>query len=205
MLAFLYISLPSPTEKTAYLTSLVNLLENRLTSMKAKLSVVLSGPSADNPSGYKHEDASSLPLAHGIIHSIRLAIEHDRLVRKHEDFDDTLYRRITTIFCQAIQVSLAVVADVRKGEVIEGMDEDDILGQDGRPPKKSKSGATPLNVNTGAIGANGIFSSVNAAEQNEAERFAIQRVVVSVLLIICPQTYFMLTCFALVLRLDPGF
>ena len=192
MLAFLYISLPSPKERAAYLTSLVNLLEERLSCMKAKLSIILSGPSADYPSGDKLEDGSNLPLAHGIINSIRLAIEHNRVLRKHQmcldvDTDDALYRRMTTIFCQALQVSLAVVADVRKGEVIEGMDEDDILGQDDRPPKKMKSGSAHLNVNTGAIntsaiGANGIFSSVNAAEQNEAERrFAVQRVVVSVL------------------------
>jgi hypothetical protein len=210
MLAFLYISLPSPKERAAYLTSLVDLLENRLSSMKAKLSVILSGPSADYHSGDKHEDGSNLPLAHGIIHSIRLAIEHNRVLRKHQmcldvDTDDTLYRRMATIFCQALQVSLAVVADVQKGEVIEGMDDDDILGQDGRPPKKSKLGATPLNVNTGAIntgaiGANGIFSSVNDTEQNEAERrFAVQRVVVSVLLKICSLKYFILTCFAFVM------
>jgi hypothetical protein len=82
------------------------------------------------------------------------------------------------VYCKSIQLSLAVVADVRDGEMIEGMDDQIALrGDESKASKANDSRSTPLNVNTGAIGANGTFTKLTNSETER--RLAIQRIVVS--------------------------
>ena len=70
---------------------------------------------------------------------------------------------------------MTVVANVKAGTLIDGMDEDLVAQSD----EMSEQTGTPLNVNTGAIGANGTFSSINATRKEEHDkRIAIQRIVV---------------------------
>ena len=184
LLAFLYSTLDTAQARDDYLSELVEILESRLNSMKVKLAKILTGSYSDTDE--QPQDGRDLPLAHGIIQGIRLAMEHNILLQKHkvliaETLDQAFYEKMTISFCEAMRISLAVVADVRDGESLNGV-EDILIGGDdaGDLRQKDSSGCTPLNVNTGAIGANGTFSSVDAKNQNDAEkRIAVQRVVVS--------------------------
>jgi hypothetical protein len=183
MLAFLYASSPTEAKRENYLSKLVDLLEARLSSMKDKLFAILSREHSKAIQPGLTVDGRDLPLAHGIIHATRLAIEHYRVLRRHQikplgAVSDELYQRMVTVFGRALQISLSVVADMRDGEVIEGMDGDAILGAESENVDRGDS--APLNVNTGAIGANGTFSSITPSGAEESERrFAVQRVVVS--------------------------
>jgi hypothetical protein len=182
MLAYLYMSLDCEIDRDRYLNSLVDLLQSRLSSMKDELKSILKGTSGTEERG----DGRDLPLAHGIIHAVRLAVEHRRTLTRHQgtgsnSVNTSLFERMIEVFCQGIQVSLAVVADVRDGEMIEGMD-DEIAVDERKKVKDKSSGSTPLmNVNTGAIGANGVISSITAKDEQEAKaKLAMQRIVVSI-------------------------
>jgi hypothetical protein len=173
-LAFLNFSLVGDNERWLHLGSLIDLLDTRLTNMKNLLTVLLSGQMDPSDGG------TQLPLAHGLIQSLQhvlghMEISYDKLEDDNAPRRQEMCQKMAEIFCRAIQVSLAVVADVKDGSIIEGMDEDMITATDGG----SETG-TPLNVNTGAIGANGTFSSINPTEEVELRRrIAIQRIVVS--------------------------
>ena len=74
-------------------------------------------------------------------------------------------------FCRAIKISLAVVADVKDGEKLDGLDDEIDIAT---PSENSKA-----IVNPSALGANGIFSSVNCFTlEEEARRLTSQRIVV---------------------------
>jgi hypothetical protein len=170
ILAFLYLSLSKESKRSAYMEKIVDLLERRLSTMKSMLARLLSGK-ADSDTG----GGTKLPLSHGLTHSLCLMVEHADA--KQMDSVEQ-YEQMTSVLCQALQISLTVVADVKEGSLIDGMDEDLVANTDLKSDR-TKSG-TPLNVNTGAIGANGTFSSVKAADTDQhTERLAIQRVVVS--------------------------
>jgi hypothetical protein len=171
MLAFIHASFPGTPEREKFLTLITDLLGQRIESMKCTLKNLLSG----NVLGSR---GSVLPLAHGLVHASRLCLEQQLTVRKlhlstEGSVDEMLYGRMVDLFCQGLQISLSVVADVREGESIDGVDEEETKGFD------VDEDSTPLNVNTGAIGANGTFSSVSETDENErAVRLATQRVVV---------------------------
>jgi hypothetical protein len=173
MICFLYASLPERSEKDSFLSKIVGLSTDRVSLMKGTLNEILLGNSAST-------DGSCLPLAHGLVHAIQLCIDHDksarRLLSKASNMSNAdLNESMIEVFCKALQLSLSVVADVRDGEAIDGIDEEAILVTS----DKKESDSTPLNVNTGAIGANGTFSSVSATNMDEAKaRLAMQRVVV---------------------------
>jgi len=173
MLGFLYASTTGRAEKEAFLRNIVDLSMDRVSSMKHTLNDILVGNSAST-------DGSCLPLAHGLVHATRLCIEHDESERKllsmtSNEINVSLNESMIEVFCKALQLSLSVVADVRDGETIDGIDEEALFAASSAPDADS----TPLNVNTGAIGANGTFSSVSAADMEEAKaRLAMQRVVV---------------------------
>jgi hypothetical protein len=149
----------------------VDLLQSRLSHIE------------NNESG---GDGQYLPLAHGIIHAFRLAIDDYFILKRHRGTNSnyvnrTLYEKMIKIFSEAIQLSLSVVADVRDGEMIEGMDSKIPLGKDatklrGRNTQRSMT----LNVNTGAIGGNGILSKLSSSDKQQAKsKLAMQRIVVS--------------------------
>ena len=178
ILAYLYMSHRSEEEKNRYLGGLIDLVQARLLSMKESLKVILGG--ATNVQ--EHFSGNHLPLAHGIIHAMRLTVEHRRVLRKHlgENLatpSAAIFEHMTNVYCQGIQLSLSVVADVREGEMIDGMDDDMPFPRQSNTFGKSNE-STPLNVNTGAIGANGTFSTITASDSETMQRYAMQRIVV---------------------------
>jgi hypothetical protein len=181
ILVFLFMSLSRQAEKKAYIQKLTDLLGRRLATMKGMLGKLMSGENdPENGAGTR------LPLSHGLTHALRLMVEHIQASSPYSSSssssssstsleNDEAYGKMASVFCQAIQVSLTVVADVKEGSVVDGMDEELALSQE------TRGNATPLNVNTGAIGANGTFSSVKeeAEKDQHKKRLAIQRIVVS--------------------------
>ena len=162
------------SEKESYLRSIVEISRDRVLAMKTTLNNIMVGNSAST-------DGSCLPLAHGLVHSMRLCIDHDESTRRllsitSTKTNATLNESMIEVFCKALQLSLSIVADVREGEAIDGIDEESLLVIS----NTKQSDSTPLNVNTGAIGANGTFSSVSSTDMKEEKaRLAMQRVVVS--------------------------
>jgi len=174
MICFLYASILERSEKESYLHSIVEISRDRVLAMKTTLNNIMVGNSAST-------DGSCLPLAHGLVHSMRLCIDHDESTRRllsitSTKTNATLNESMIEVFCKALQLSLSIVADVREGEAIDGIDEESLLVIS----NTKQSDSTPLNVNTGAIGANGTFSSVSSTDMKEEKaRLAMQRVVVS--------------------------
>lgn len=111
------------------------------------------------------------PLCHGIIQCIKLILQNDDIIRRVDDnHNRSLFEHISTCFYDSIRVSLSIVADLKDGEVLEGTDEQLVLNC-----------VTKRNdvINPGAIGANGLFSSVTRLNENEKlKRLASQRMVV---------------------------
>lgn len=175
MLCFLYASSPGNAEKDSYIATLVSISMERVSSMKNTLNGIMS----DRSLSVEKNDGSRLPLAHGLIHAIRLCIDHDKTEQRlrstrNKKVNITLNESMVEVCCKALQLSLSVVADVREGEHIDGIDEEVFL-----TVNENASESTPLNVNTGAVGANGTFSSVTTTNKEESnERHAIQRVIV---------------------------
>ncbi len=174
MICFLYASLQERSKKDSFLSKIVDLSRDRVSWMTSTLNEIITGKSAST-------DGSCLPLAHGLVHTIRLCIDHDKSARKllpsfPTEINVGLNESMIEVFCKALQLSLSVVADVREGESIDGIDEETLVAT----TDTKETDSTPLNVNTGAIGANGTFSSVSATDMDEAKaRLAMQRVVVS--------------------------
>ncbi|KAG7354362.1 putative death-receptor fusion protein DUF2428 [Nitzschia inconspicua] len=171
MLAFIYASLPNRSEKEEYLAVITDLLRQRIDSMKRTLRNLLSGDVSSSCGSF-------LPLAHGLVHACRLCLDQEKTGRKlhvplDASTDKTACGAMLELFYQGLQLSLSVVADMREGESIDGVDDDEI------EVCTVHGDSTPLNVNTGAIGANGTFSSVKATDEAERiVRLATQRVVI---------------------------
>jgi hypothetical protein len=162
ILAFLFVSSLTNDQRYDYLERLGSILQERLTLMKVKLQDILSNDT-------DFVDGAELPLAHGIIRSIRLIYEHHQTLtdtpQNEHDRLGTLFQNMIPMFCKALQLSLGVVADLRDGEAVDGMD---------RELEFASS-----KVNPGAIGANGIFSSVQRLSKTEhSRRLASQRIVI---------------------------
>ena len=146
MICFLYASLPERSGKDSFLSKIVDLSRDRVSWMTSTLNDIMIGNSAS-------ADGSSLPLAHGLVHAIRLCIDHNRSARRllsltSNEINVSLNEEMIEVFCKALQLSLSVVADVRDGEAIDGIDEEKQLVT----TDTKMSDSTPLNVNTGAIG-----------------------------------------------------
>lgn len=168
ILSLLYLSLSTLSERMQYMEKLVSLLEHRVSTMKNKLATILTDDSDILGGG-------ELPLAHGIIHSLRLIAEARDPLEEDDPVRKEIFGRMAKVFCRAIAVSLSVVADLREGEGVEGMDEDLAFGTTYNAGSDSKA----VKVNPGAIGANGIFSSVRRTSgDGEARRIASQRIVI---------------------------
>lgn len=178
MLAFLYSGRCDQSTRLEFLSEIVSILETRLAAMKVSLRQVVEG------SGVGATVTFELPLAHGLVRSILLMIQHENLEvqlghTRHVNSTEEVSIGLASIFRQAIELSLTIVADVREGEVLEGMDESLLEVQErAQSPQK----AAPLNVNTGAIGANGTFSKLSSGGNSEmSSKLAVQRIVVGTL------------------------
>ena len=156
LLAALVLSSSCQTEREQLMYRLVGVLERRIHTMKARLELILKD-SSDLSMG------KELPLGHGVIHTLRLVIEDGETKSSEIDID-----RLIRILCSALELSLSVVADVRDTQPLESESVAD--------GSKSQLG---IKVNPGAIGANGLFSSVTRSSDIEMiRRLASQRIVV---------------------------
>jgi hypothetical protein len=152
-----------------FVIRLIDLLADRVENIKHNLGAILTR--SDDDSFNAVEVGSALPLAHGIIQALRLIVEMTLDLKSMSILSSEKIGRIADLCCKSIQMSLSVVADVNDGEILDGMDGNSFGGSE-------KEIAVPLNVNTGAIGANATFSSIRQDESGEAlRRLATQRIV----------------------------
>jgi hypothetical protein len=183
LLAFAYISLKRMDQRNVFLLKMIDCLERRLSDMQSSLETILKG----DDEAMVVEEGKQLPLAHGIIHAILLVVRYHHFVSKRSTGIDASrhglgqnYERLLSIFCGAIQLSLKIIADIREGESIEGLGIEPLNEE---AMVAAKGSGTPLNVNTGAIGANGTVSRLSHSEQDgHGSRLATQRIVVSTFL-----------------------
>lgn len=170
MLAFINTLFASREERHVHIEKLATILSERLELMEDVLGI---NPASVTDS--RQENGTQLPMAHGLIHALRLSVEIPFISLSESD---SFYDHISLICCRAIQISLAVVADLKEGATLneDGMFEDELIDETATP----KLSRAPLNVNTGAVGANAVFSSIQKTDENESiQRFAFQRVIVS--------------------------
>ena len=212
LLALLFAS-TVPSHRGVFISDLLNLLEHRLETMQTSLRKVLSLESSGLQETATHGDATyELPLAHGLIQALRLSVEFAKFdcfplnsacannennpnldekgIPHGSDSLTSIYEHIVLVCCRSIEVSLAVVSDLKQDD--DDNDDENLSGSQSRrhgalsqenqnqnQTTESTSG-TPLNVNTGAIGANAVFASVKTmSEDEEIRRTATQRVIVS--------------------------
>ena len=112
-------------------------------------------------------ECGELPLAHGLVHSLRLMLEHLEPTTGLVDYASELQRYVK-LLGKASTLSLSVIADSPVGERslsdVSMSDSEDLVG---------------FAVNAGAIGANGIYSSISRASETEQQLLmASQRIVV---------------------------
>ena len=153
-LALLCLCKPSFSERIDYMNKLLTILDSRTKEMKIVLEKILAAEPNQSSGG-------QLPLAHGIIRTLQFVIMSPALRGRGEAIPSDVLHRLTTIMCSALQVSLSVVADVKDGEQLEGLESD---GTDvGHHEVFSIKGK----INPGAIGANGkFFSSVYSSSSS---------------------------------------
>ena len=165
ILAVVCLSKRTFNERLDFVVELTCLLEDRLLELKRTLDFVLM-------SDTDVRRGQDVPLVHGIILALRLIVDDEAFGITGTDVSAVL-DRLGRALCNGMQISLAVVADVRDGENLDGIDENICT-----TPYPSEE-QTKAKVNPGAIGANGIFSSVNRIDDDEQERrIASQRIIV---------------------------
>jgi hypothetical protein len=170
MLAFINTLFTSGEERHMHIERLVAILSERLELMEDVL-----GVNAVSETDSRQENGTQLPMAHGLIHALRLSVESQSISLSESD---SFYERISLICCRAVQISLAVVADLKEGATLneDGIFEDKLIVGTATP----NLSRAPLNVNTGAVGANAVFSSIQQLDEYESiQRFAFQRIIVS--------------------------
>ncbi|KAL7572577.1 hypothetical protein ACA910_000394 [Epithemia clementina (nom. ined.)] len=164
-LAILCLRKTSMDKRIQFVENLLSILRQRTQDMQLALVKILSD----------EQDLSSggqLPLAHGIIRTLQFILSSPALREQGAFIPLGLLNSLSVTMCSALQVSLSVVADVKHGEQLEGLDNE---GNEAiNPDALSTSGK----INPGAIGANGIFASVSRLDDAEYQRrLASQRII----------------------------
>ncbi len=184
MIAILFLVLTSPTEQVKYIEDLSQYTAKRLSLMANFLGVVLNqdkGKILDTKTTTTVEESDNeLPLAHGLIQALKLIINAKKVMDTPKSSE--IFTKLTNIFCEAIEVSLVVVADINI-DIGQNFEQQDgtMIKQRWRLARSKKAGSTPLNVNTGALGANATFASCKPFDEEEsAQRLSMQRILVSV-------------------------
>ncbi len=163
MLSLSYLFIPSAGDKAQFLTDLTTMMEDRLFLIEHHLGI----RSSDNISNALAVNNGNIPLVHGILQAVRLITE------LKGSLGQRLFQTLVSSCILALQISLTVISDVKEGEEIEGICSEE-FAQD------KESDMQQLNINSGAIGANGTFSSIREKSEGRLiRRFAIQRIVVS--------------------------
>lgn len=205
MLAFLCALLKTTEERHRHNDYILALLSDRLDILGNILGVMScsSREHTEAPSGALLGDGTKMPMAHGLMMAVRLTIEGSST---HLGKNDDFYERFVVMCCNALHFSLSVVADLKEGATLHEEDKDSpdqALSSFSATDTQINSASTPLNVNTGAIGANAGFSSIQGVGQDETlRRFAFQRIIVSHSMIPlmcqpCLVSYFLFSSFLL--------
>ena len=162
MMGFLCLSEPTEASQLARLQYYVDHLVNRLEHFKSRLGKILS-------SHRDEEDGNDLPLVHGLVGGVSLCIES--LSRSGMRGSSTTMELSHTLVCalsDALRVSLAVISDVEKDDLADATEVE----------TRDLTVGVEAKVNAGAIGANGLFSSVERLTLEEKQkRVALQRLV----------------------------
>ena len=122
-----------------FLQELVQLASNRVAQMAQGLHQLLW--SVDGEVGSNAGSGLDLPLAHGLIQSLRLITKTKRKGEKGVIQPNSVFSTIIQVCCHGIKLALSVVADVMDNETVDGLD--DTLH------RKYEHGVVPMNVNTG--------------------------------------------------------
>ena len=176
MISILCASISGSFEQFQYVGYISNLCLERLSMMESFLGLLQE----------QNDDRlcnKELPLAHGLLQSLRLIVERLNINKMPDSVD--VYRIFITICFQAIEISLIVVADIKENS--EELRPDDMQESDtsSKIRKAKQNSKIPLNVNTGAIGANATFASLKAVNDDEHNlRVLKQRVVMGTWLLI---------------------
>mmetsp|Transcript_22262 Transcript_22262/g.31337 ORF Transcript_22262/g.31337 Transcript_22262/m.31337 type:complete len:2224 (-) Transcript_22262:183-6854(-) len=147
---------------------------------------------------------TTLPLSHGLIQALRLCIQNifssqreisnlSPYEKEGESKEDSLKQHslqdliydVASICCYGLEVSLIVVADIKHKDILaENVIEEqmetrkDDSSYSSLALGKKQIASAPLNVNTGALGANASFASINSLDQDDkSKRLEIQRTV----------------------------
>lgn len=141
LLAIICIAMPVETQ-FAFLQNLTEVTEARLGMMEHSLGVV-SG--AEDQIDLQNEN-EAMPLAHGLLQCLSLIVEKVSIISLKDA--PVLFERLVRLCYRAIEMSLVVVADMKDD------DSPDDLSKSGYRWMSARAKGTPLNVNTGALGAN---------------------------------------------------
>lgn len=168
MLAIFCQSMPTNAEKYRFVADTIDRLDVRLDEMKGELDAIVAKKQSN-------ELGNKLPLSHGIIQALRLIIENDRSLADNSGTDrELVLERLANILGKGIRISLAVVADLKDGKSLE-VPGDNLPFSGGDLLTSDQSG---IRVNPGALGANGIFSSITRVSREEDQRRLVsQRIV----------------------------
>ena len=160
MFAILFVSVQK-THRDQFLGDLLHTLDRQVNAMDIALKDITDESLL--------VEGQALPLVHGYIEALSLCLDQAQVNFSCDSCrSQNFICEIVTICCRALDVSLSVVSDFNKNE--------------GGLFQRAGQKGTPLNVNTGAIGANGVFSAIDSSDKEEmARRSGMQRVIVSTL------------------------
>jgi hypothetical protein len=182
MLAILCAVLPTEEEREKNLKNPSQYLVKRLDLMAKSLGVAFNTRIEDtnlDDSEQVAANSNELPLAHGLIQALRLIIDDNRVINITDS--QIIFVDLTSICCHAIEVSLAVVADINDDTSDKKLEQEKggATKQSWKLARAKKLESTPLNVNTGALGANATFASCMPTGEELTKRLAMQRILVS--------------------------
>ena len=177
LLAVLFSTLPLEEDQQKFLHRISMLLEERLKHMEAALGVVLNPDVLNkNDDDAKLAPTFELPLAHGLIQALQYIVNDVLNVEELPSYQSH-FVELTKLFSRAVEVSLVVVADLN--DSTEDSGSETLSDKRWKAARSKKSGSTPLNVNTGALGANATFASTKPMnEVDSTRRIFMQRILV---------------------------
>ena len=176
ILGLLYITASSSANaRSDVVKRLASLLIDRLDMTESVLTAVVTGDTSKVCSeGNIYSGCLLLPLAHGLFHALNIIMEQTKQetfsLASQQDEMNALCRKFSGLCCRAVSISLSIVADVE-----HCVGDEDVAGE-----VDEIGDAAPLNVNTGALGANTSFAALTeVSEEEDARRLGVQRIVVS--------------------------
>ena len=177
MLSLLYATY-SAEQRNVFLTEIILLTDDRIGMTEVALGLCKEVTRDD-----KVDDAP-LPLAYGLLQALRLMLEQEKILKERDSLLDNTnldgcgethgkgYEGVVRVCFRAIRTSLAIVADIKTDDEIG---DGPVMKPGGIGKAGTASSSSPLNVNTGAIGANAVLAG---DETDGPQRFDLQRIIV---------------------------